>query len=207
MKKITAIILSLMLVLSCATPVFASDSHNNNVPYKSISKSARDAILWLYDGACDIADYGIHAFQNFKYGSKTLTDEATGVSVTFSNKRFGARTDEITLFVRQLSQKEVMCFSYDEPKFEITTVNREIDGQKVSSYYIVKLLDKNGELAEPDPGMEYHQMKFSFNLPEKHLIDIYGVEYTYPDGSRQGFIDYTYPVNGRVYFIMNGFDQ
>lgn len=171
--------------------------------------SDEDFLFWLQDEIEDTYMLMAHMLQRMIYGSTTLVDEETGVSVTFDNVRFGGKTKDISLEVEELTYDEYFYFGDAVPIFTVSTANEPVNGKNFLTAYAVKLVDADGNLAEAVPGLEAHQMYWAFPLPEEHPIDFYNVCYWFPDkgGSHSGEFDYNLPTNNTVSYMLYEFNR
>lgn len=232
MKKIIAILLALTVSLVCTVPAFAVETLEDkdkvveitidnpfgnpfiidfgfNKYYDETSDpseylpaievngfTTEDFFFWLYDELCDIADYTAHIMLNTICGTEVKTDEENGVTVTYDKMRFGDRTDDITLRVNKLDEHFP---GNDYPCFMIYHAN---DDNAVKYHYSVELLNADGTLADADEGMEFHQMRITFDLPEDAPKGLYEVHHNFV-GSNSGSYDFTFNTNGQVSYILN----
>lgn len=169
--------------------------------------SDTDVWFWVKEEIYDIGLITAHYLQRFLYGSKTLTDKATGVTVSFSNKRFGERTNEVSLVVEELTYDEFLSYNEPTPLFTIGMANETVDGNRNILHYAVKIVDADGNLALADLGEQTHQMYWTFTLPQKHPIDFYEISYWYPSDTlaRSGEFSYNIPINNTVSYMLYEF--
>lgn len=166
----------------------------NGVPDEDIS-------FWLMDEILDSAELLLHTLQCSFFGSTTLTDESTGISVTFCNERYGEDYDDVKLEVKKLNKKEFWNLYSKEPLFDVGYIN---DSEN-DSYYLVKLINAETGTDAFDKEDYMYRLRIDFPLPEGYTYGLYEIGYSYPDGSNMGEYDYTYPTSNKLTYMLYDF--
>ena len=229
MKKITSIILAILLTFSCMVPAFAAESleDKDKVVEITIDNPFGDPIVvdFGYNKYFDVSEFlpaievNGYTYIDFCFWVQDeMYDFFAYVAHILMGIEYGmeVKTDETTgITVTYDTQRfgdrtdeiqlrtSVIEDIYANRKVPAFALTRAFDSNFVPYCYTVELLNADGTLADSDEYMEYHQMRIIFDLPDDAPLGLYEIHHDFADASGRGAIDYAFNYNGTLTYILD----